>query len=98
MQSTAVVAEFTKTATVMRSTRRAGFDGPASDGSGSTGLALSPRAYGHLGFTGVAVWIDPNAESIHVLLTNRVHPTRSDDRIGALRREFHARGAAVAKR
>jgi CubicO group peptidase (beta-lactamase class C family) len=98
LQSAAVVAEFTKASTVPGSSRRAGFDGPAPDGSGATGRALSPRAYGHLGFTGVSLWIDPDAESIYVLLTNRVHPTRSDERIGALRREFHARGAAAAKR
>ena len=95
MQSTAVVAEFTRTSTVTGSTRRMGFDGPAPDGSGSTGFALSPRAYGHLGFTGVSVWIDPDAQSIHVLLTNRVHPTRGNERIGALRREFHALAAAL---
>ena len=95
MQSTAVVAEFTRPSTVTGSTRRIGFDGPAADGSGSTGFALSPRAYGHLGFTGVSVWIDPDPQSIHVLLTNRVHPTRSNDRIGALRREFHTLSAAL---
>lgn len=89
-QSAAVVEELTQTSTVPGSTRRMGFDGPSPDGSGATGLALSPRAYGHLGFTGVSVWIDPDAESIHVLLTNRVHPARSNDRIGGLRREFHA--------
>jgi CubicO group peptidase (beta-lactamase class C family) len=94
-RSEAVVAEFTRASSVARSTRRMGFDGPASDGSGSTGLALSPRSYGHLGFTGVSLWIDPHAESIHVLLTNRVHPTRSNDRIGALRRQFHMLSAAL---
>jgi serine-type D-Ala-D-Ala carboxypeptidase len=94
-QSEAVVAEFTAPSAVAGSTRRLGFDGPAPDGSGATGLALSPRAYGHLGFTGVSVWIDPDAQSIHVLLTNRVHPTRSDDRIGTLRREFHELSAAL---
>jgi CubicO group peptidase (beta-lactamase class C family) len=94
-ESAAVVAEFTRTSSVTGSTRRAGFDGPARDGSGATGLSLSPRAYGHLGFTGVSVWIDPDAESIHILLTNRVHPTRNDERIGALRREFHALSAVL---
>ncbi len=95
MQSAAVVAEFTRASTVSGSTRRMGFDGRSPDGSGATGLALSPRAYGHNGFTGVSVWIDPDAESIHVLLTNRVHPTRSNDRIGTLRREFHELSAAL---
>jgi hypothetical protein len=55
------------------------------------------RWHVHLGFTGVSVWIDLYADSIYVLLTNRVHPTRSDDRIRALRREFRALGAAVAE-
>jgi CubicO group peptidase (beta-lactamase class C family) len=94
-QSAAVVREFTKASTVTGSARRMGFDGPARDGSGATGLALSPRAYGHLGFTGVSVWIDPDVQAIYVLLTNRVHPTRSNDRIGTLRREFHTLAAAL---
>lgn len=91
--SARVVAEFTKPSTVPGSTRRLGFDGPSPDGSGATGRALSDRAYGHLGFTGTSVWIDPPTRSIYVLLSNRVHPTRSDDRIRALRREFHALAA-----
>ncbi len=90
-----VVAEFTTPSTVPGSTRRLGFDGPAPDGSGSTGHALSSRAYGHLGFTGVSVWIDPDVRAIYILLSNRVHPTRSDDRIRALRREFHALAAKL---
>ena len=92
-QSARIVAEFTTPSTVPGSTRRLGFDGPAPDGSGATGHSLSPRAYGHLGFTGTSVWIDPDARAIYVLLTNRVHPTRRDDRIRALRREFHALAA-----
>jgi CubicO group peptidase (beta-lactamase class C family) len=94
-QSAAAVAEFTAASTVAGSTRRMGFDGPAPDGSGATGDALSPRAYGHLGFTGVSLWIDPDARSIHVLLTNRVHPVRGNDRIATLRREFHALSAKL---
>jgi CubicO group peptidase (beta-lactamase class C family) len=94
-QSARVVAQFTTPSAVPGSTRRSGFDGPAPDGSGATGRALSARAYGHLGFTGVSVWIDPDARSIYVLLTNRVHPTRNDDRIRRLRQEFHALSATL---
>jgi CubicO group peptidase (beta-lactamase class C family) len=94
-QSETVVAQFTAPSTVTGSTRRLGFDGPAPDGSGATGRALSARAYGHLGFTGVSLWIDPEAASIHVLLTNRVHPTRNDERIRTLRQEFHAVSATL---
>jgi CubicO group peptidase (beta-lactamase class C family) len=88
-QSAAVVAEFTTPSSVPGSTRRLGFDGPSLDGSGATGHALSSQAHGHLGFTGTSVWIDPPTQAIYVLLSNRVHPTRSDDRIRALRRDFH---------
>lgn len=95
IQSARVVAQFTTPSTLPGSTRRLGYDGPAPDGSGATGHALSAHAYGHLGFTGVSLWIDPDAGSIHVLLTNRVHPTRNDDRIRTLRREFHALSATL---
>jgi serine-type D-Ala-D-Ala carboxypeptidase len=88
--SARVVAEFTTPSSVPGSTRRLGFDGPSLDGSGATGHALSSRAYGHLGFTGTSLWIDPPTRAIYILLSNRVHPTRSDDRIRTLRREFHA--------
>ena len=57
-------------------TLRAGFDG-RSDASPSSGARLGPGAFGHLGFTGTSVWIDPDARFVGVLLTNRVHPTRN---------------------
>jgi CubicO group peptidase (beta-lactamase class C family) len=94
-KSAAVIAEFTTPSSVPGSTRRLGFDGPSPDGSGATGHALSSQAYGHLGFTGTSVWIDPPARAIYVLLSNRVHPTRSDDRIRALRRDFHRLAAEL---
>ncbi len=75
--------------------RRVGWDGQCPDGSGSTGGALGPRAVGHLGFTGTSLWIDPDAEAIYVLLSNRVHPTREGDAIKALRRDFHRLAAAL---
>lgn len=88
--SARIAAEFTTQSSVPGSTRRLGFDGPSPDGSGATGHALSSHAYGHLGFTGTSLWIDPPSRAIYVLLSNRVHPTRNDDRIRSLRREFHA--------
>ena len=93
--SEGVVATFTTPSTVPGSTRRLGFDGPEPDGSGSTGAALSSRAFGHLGYTGTSVWIDPADASIHVLLTNRVHPTRAEARIRQLRRDFHKLAASL---
>jgi hypothetical protein len=41
------------------------------------------------------VWIDPEHEAIYVLLSNRVHPSRHDQRIRALRQQFHALAAAL---
>jgi CubicO group peptidase (beta-lactamase class C family) len=58
----------------------AGFDrrsGPAP----LSGSRFGARTFGHLGFTGTSLWIDPDAELVGVLLTNRVHPTREGDAI-----------------
>ena len=46
-----------------------------------SGARFGPRTFGHLGFTGTSLWIDPDAELVGVLLTNRVHPTRATDAI-----------------
>lgn len=54
----------------------AGFDARSGD-TPSSGRHLGPRTFGHLGFTGTSIWIDPDAEFVGVLLTNRVYPTRT---------------------
>lgn len=46
----------------------------------------STATFGHLGFTGCSLWIDPSAGTFVVLLTNRVHPTRTNEKIHAFRR------------
>jgi CubicO group peptidase (beta-lactamase class C family) len=51
-------------------------DGGAGDEDSSKGLG--PRGYGHTGFTGTSLWMDPDADMVIVLLTNRVHPSVSD--------------------
>jgi CubicO group peptidase (beta-lactamase class C family) len=51
---------------------------------------LSPRAFGHMGFTGTSVWCDPEQDDrIFVLLTNRVHPCAAPVAMQAIRGEFH---------
>src|SRR5260370_177972 len=50
---------------------------------------LSPRAFGHTGFTGTSLWIDPDRERIMVLLTNRVHPCAAPINMQRIRGEFH---------
>ncbi|MCA1219785.1 serine hydrolase domain-containing protein [Streptomyces sp. 8L] len=53
------------------------------------GTAFGPASYGHTGFTGTSLWVDPVEGLYAVLLTNRVHPTRSGEGISAVRRAFH---------
>lgn len=50
---------------------------------------LSPRAFGHTGFTGTSVWIDPERDRIMVLLTNRVHPCAASVGMQAIRGQVH---------
>ncbi len=56
--------------------RALGWDTCESD-SGGCGKYLSERAYGHTGFTGTSLWIDPDRQMFVVLLTNRVHAARA---------------------
>ena len=50
-----------------------------------TGKAFSAAAFGHTGFTGTSIWIDPERQLFIVLLTNRVHPSRENNKITAAR-------------
>jgi len=50
---------------------------------------LSPRAFGHAGFTGTSLWIDPDEAIYVVLLTNRVHPSPDNDAIKQIRPALH---------
>ncbi len=66
----------------------AGFDGKSASGS-SAGTLMGPRAFGHLGFTGTSLWLDPDAGIAVVLLTNRVCPSRDNVAIRAARPRLH---------
>jgi CubicO group peptidase (beta-lactamase class C family) len=61
----------------------------------SGGDLISNRAFGHTGFTGTSLWIDPELRAFFVLLTNRVHPTRNNDEIIRFRPVFH--NSAIAE-
>lgn len=63
------------------STRALGWDTPSDSGYSSAGTALSRHAFGHTGFTGTSIWIDPDRDLFVILLSNRVHPTRANTRI-----------------
>ncbi len=87
LASTATFDRFRTRTTVPGSSRALGWDTmlPTS----SCGTRLSPESVGHTGFTGTSLWIDPAADRYMVLLTNRVHPSRSNEAILALRPAFH---------
>ncbi len=80
----AIIALFTRAADRSFSTRALGWD--TADGRNSAGALMSDRAFGHTGFTGTSIWIDPAADVFVLLLTNRVNPTRANMRIAAVRR------------
>ena len=65
-----------------------GWDTPSLKGS-SAGDYFSNNSYGHLGFTGTSVWIDPNNKITIILLTNRTYPSRDNSGMYKLRRDFH---------
>jgi CubicO group peptidase (beta-lactamase class C family) len=67
---------------------RAGFDTPSKYGS-SSGKYFSAKSIGHLGFTGTSFWIDPEKSIIVILLTNRVHPDRKNEKIKFFRPQIH---------
>ncbi|HEX7476255.1 MAG TPA: serine hydrolase domain-containing protein [Polyangiales bacterium] len=67
---------------------RLGWDGKSADSS-SAGRRMSARTFGHLGFTGTSMWCDPERDLVIVLLTNRVHPSRANERIKGFRPGFH---------
>ncbi|BAS28269.1 serine hydrolase domain-containing protein [Limnochorda pilosa] len=62
----------------------------------SAGDLFSPASFGHTGFTGTSLWIDPERELFAVLLTNRVHPSRDNQAHLRLRPLFHNAVAAAA--
>jgi CubicO group peptidase (beta-lactamase class C family) len=55
----------------------------------SSGSRFSPLSFGHLGYTGTSLWIDPTRELEVVLLSNRVHPTRRNNQIQRFRPFIH---------
>ena len=65
--------------------RALGWDTPSPDSS--AGSRLSPQSYGHTGFTGTSLWIDPRRRLFIAFLTNRVHPSRNNTGIQSARRE-----------
>jgi len=78
------IAEFTRAQRPGFSSRALGWDTPSENSS--AGSRLSQRAFGHTGFTGTSIWVDPEQDVFVILLTNRVHPTRDNTLVFEVRR------------
>jgi CubicO group peptidase (beta-lactamase class C family) len=78
------IEEFTRREDVS-SNRALGWETPEGAES-SAGAYLSDRAFGHTGFTGTSIWIDPENDLFIILLMNRVNPSRENQRYIPLRR------------
>jgi beta-N-acetylhexosaminidase len=64
------------------SRRGLGWDKPtASDWNGPTTLLASNRTFGHTGFTGTCIWVDPEFNLVFIYLSNRVHPDKANNRL-----------------
>jgi beta-glucosidase-like glycosyl hydrolase/CubicO group peptidase (beta-lactamase class C family) len=83
----ATIAEFTAPQPLADNTRTLGWVVP-TEGS-SSGHYFSVHSYGHTGFTGTTIWIDPDRQLFVVLLTNRVNPTRENHKIAEVRPAVH---------
>ena len=70
-----------------QASRALGWDTPGD--RSSAGDYFTRSAFGHTGFTGTSIWIDPELDMFVVLLTNRVNPTRNNDKHIPLRRAIH---------
>jgi CubicO group peptidase (beta-lactamase class C family) len=77
------IAQFTAVQDPGLSHRALGWETPS--GQNSAGRAMSARAFGHTGFTGTSLWMDPERGAFVLLLTNRVNPSRQNTRIGLVR-------------
>jgi len=81
------IAQFTTPQQLSNGTRTLGWAVPTE--GGSSGHYFSTHSFGHTGFTGTSIWIDPARQLFVVLLTNRVHPTRENMKIAQVRPALH---------
>jgi CubicO group peptidase (beta-lactamase class C family) len=81
--SAETIRRFTTVQDSTLSNRALGWETP--NGTNSAGHLMTRPAFGHTGFTGTSIWVDPSRDLFVILLTNRVNPTRQNLRIGAVR-------------
>ncbi len=83
----ATISQFTEAQASTGNARTLGWMAPTPNSS--SGHYFSPRSFGHLGYAGTSMWIDPDRGLFVILLTNRVYPTRENDKITAVRPAVH---------
>jgi CubicO group peptidase (beta-lactamase class C family) len=83
-----VRAFFSRQDLVEESTWALGWDTPSPHNS-SSGKFFSPRSVGHLGYTGTSLWIDLEKDIVVIFLSNRIHPSRKNEKIRAFRPILH---------
>jgi beta-glucosidase-like glycosyl hydrolase/CubicO group peptidase (beta-lactamase class C family) len=83
----ATIAEFTEAQQLSGGTRTLGWAVPTE--GGSSGHFMGPHTFGHTGFTGASIWIDPDRQLFVVFLTNRVYPTRENQKLAKVRPALH---------
>lgn len=81
----ATLREWTRYSDVSFSRRGISFDKPDPKSPGLSAAAdASPDSFGHSGFTGTFVWVDPKYQLVYVFLSNRVYPTRNNNKLSSL--------------
>jgi beta-N-acetylhexosaminidase len=83
----ATLAQFTTPQQLSGGSRTLGWAVPTP--GGLSGHYFSAHSFGHTGFTGTSIWIDPDRQLFVVFLTNRVHPARENQKIQQVRRDLH---------
>jgi beta-N-acetylhexosaminidase len=69
--------------------RGLGWDFKTLEGYSSAGSLFGTKSFGHTGFTGTSIWVDPERKLFVIFLTNRVHPTRANTKISKVRPTLH---------
>ena len=81
----ALLADYTRQQFAGAGNRRGlAFDRPGGPAAGNTAPGASAGSFGHSGFTGTYFWVDPAQELVVVVLTNRVHPSRRNNKLSEL--------------
>jgi beta-N-acetylhexosaminidase len=87
MLAYSTIRRFTARQNIGGSARTLGWDVPEEPSS--SGRFFSAASFGHTGFTGTSLWIDPDRKLFVILLTNRVNPTRANEKIRQVRPALH---------